>query len=103
MKKRSNVIIVYYYLFIQFASISKVHNYILFIKTKEECDLVLGTLLKTASWNPHAYFHVFADYLERDWTSFVTYILAKFWKEFVINICVNIAVNETVSYTKVRR
>lgn len=77
------------------------HNYILFIKTKKECDFILDMLLKSASWNPHAYFHVFTDYLERDWSEFVTYILSQFWTEFVINIIVNIAVNETISYTKV--
>lgn len=86
----------------QFTEIGKVQNYILFIKTEEECDAILRKLILTSSWNPHAKFHIFVDYLDRNWVAFVTYVLATFWKELVINIIVNIAVNETVSHTKVR-
>lgn len=85
----------------KFNSIEKVHNYILFIKTEDECNITLGMLTRTSSWNAHAKFFIFVDYLERNWSEFVSFILAEFWREHVIDIIVNIAVNETISHTKV--
>lgn len=86
---------------LQFLSIEKVHNYILFIKTEMECEVIVKMLIRTSSWNPHAKFHIFVDYLERNWREFVTFVLARLWKEHIFNIIVNIATNETISSTKV--
>lgn len=73
----------------------------LFIKTRHECNVILNMLLKSSSWNPHAKFQIFVDYLERDWRQLVTYLLDQFWQHYVIDIIVNIAVNETISQSRV--
>lgn len=88
---------------VNFAEINRIDNYILFIKSERECDEMISMLLNSTSWNPHANFQIFVDYLERDWRTFVTYLLSAFWKHFVINVVVNIPVTETLSHSKASR
>lgn len=70
------------------------------IKTEAEAVSVINMLVDTASWNPHAKFLVFVDWLEREWISFVIFVLREFWKYFVINITISIPPNWTNTDTK---
>lgn len=71
------------------------------MKTESECRSILNMLVKTTSWNPHALFLVFVDWLDRDWKQFVTFIFELFWKYFVVNITIVIPPNSTAANAKV--
>lgn len=85
---------------LQTLAMEKVHNYIVFMKTKEECRTILNMLIKTTSWNPHAKFFIYIDGQVEDKTDFVTFILTEFWKYFVLNITVSCP-QKQVRYLKV--
>lgn len=72
------------------------------IKTEAESAAILSMLTQTSSWNPHARFLVFVDWLDRDWQEFAIFIIKMFWQYFVINITIMIPPNVTVADAKVR-
>lgn len=72
------------------------------IKNEAENTALVNMLVKTASWNPHARFLVYVDWLDRDWQQFAILIFKTFWKYFVINITIMIPPNITVADAKVK-
>lgn len=81
-------------------SIEKIHNYILFMKTKKDCTTTLNMLINTSSWNPHALFFVYVDGQVQDLEDFVTFVLTEFWKYFVINLTISVP-DKIVRFTTV--
>jgi len=63
-----------------------VHNYILFLKSKAETDIILNLISNLPSWNPHAKFLVYMDRAQSDWLELVAMYFEELWKHKVINI-----------------
>lgn len=79
------------------ASIDKIHNYVILIRSESECISVLRILVKSPSWNPHGKFLVHVPRTQKDWQSLVTFIFKQFWKHYVINISINVPRTESSS------
>lgn len=71
------------------------------LRTEEDVMTNLEYLSKRSSWNPDAKFLVFVDWLERDWSTFIRFIIEKFWSVFVIDVVICIPTAETDAQTKV--
>lgn len=79
----------------QFNPNGRISNYILFINSKRECDVVLRTIRFSLMWNAYAKFVIVADFVQGNRTELVTHIFASFWKHYVINIVVVIAIDQS--------
>lgn len=86
---------------IDLMAMEKIHNYIVVVKTEAEVRDTLKMLASTSSWNPHAKFLIFVDWLERDWFAFTHFIFEQFWSYFVINVLICIPPNHLEAKLKV--
>lgn len=81
----------------EFTAIDRVNNYIIFMRTINDMRMILRSLRKSSSWNPHARFFVLIDAdVGKEWHQLVVRFFRSFWRFFVINI--TIMVPDTVNW-----
>lgn len=83
-----------------FAGFEKVHNYLLFVESAEDCKVTINMLMASASWNPHGNFLVFLVGIKTNWASIVTEIFEFVWKYFVINLTILVSA-ESGNYSRI--
>lgn len=88
---------------LQIMAMEKIHNYIIMLKSEAEVVSNLKMLTKTSSWNPHAKFLVFVDWLARDWRAFTHFIIEQFRLYLLIDFVICIPTSETDAHPKVLR
>lgn len=73
-----------------FTNSERVHNYVLFTVSAEDCMLIVNMLMESPSWNPHGKFLIYLLYLKTDWEPIIKDIFAYLWQYFVINVTIMI-------------
>lgn len=75
----------------EFTAIDTVDNYIIFMRTVSDMQMVLRSLRRSSSWNPHARFFIYIDGdVGDEWATLVIKSFRAFWRYFVINITIMI-------------
>jgi hypothetical protein len=64
----------------------RVHNYILFMKSEADLDRILGMLVRTPSWNPHAKFLIYMEGFNDRYKQLVAYFIEQLWKKYVLDV-----------------